>query len=88
MQPPGGRRLRDWIYSVCGAQGPCLCHQSDMSPSWRCALFRREAALGNAGVRAMSVCLPCFANMHAYLHAGGASILPLMEVALCCSDVV
>ena len=45
-------------------------------------LFRREAALCNAGVRAMSVCLPCFANMHACLHAGGASIPPRIEFTL------
>ena len=32
--------------------------------------------------------LPCFANMHACLHAGGAFILPRMEFALCCADVV
>ena len=90
MQPPGCRRLRVRIYSMCGAQGPCLCHQSGArtSPSWRCALFRREAALCNAGVRAMSVCLPCFANMHAYLHALGAFILPCMKFAKCCADVV
>ena len=66
-----------------------------MSSEWRAHVsklevrpfFRREAAMCNAGVGAMSVCLPCFANMHTCLHAGGASILPRMEFALCCADV-
>ena len=92
LQPPEVRKLRFWIYSMCGAQGPCLCHPSGAhtSPTWRCAkgLFRRESALFNVGIRAMSVCSPCFANMHACLHAGGASIRLRMNFALCCGDVV
>ena len=58
-----------------------------MSLSWRCVLFRREDALCNVGVRAMLVCLPCFANMRECLHAGGGSILLRMKTALCSADV-
>ena len=92
MQPPGCRRLRGWflIYVWCSG---FLC----VSSEWRAHVSklevrpffsRREAALCNARVGAMSVCLPCFANMHACLHAGGTSILSRMKFALCCAYVV
>ena len=93
MQPPGCRRLRVWFLIYVWCSGFLF-----VSSEWRVHVsklevrpfifFRWEAALCNIGVRAMSVCLPCFANMHACLRAGDASILPRMEFALCCADVV
>ena len=94
MQPPGCRRLRVWFlfYVWCSeflfASSEWRAHVSSLEVL--CALFfRREAALCNAGVGAMWVCFPCFANVHACFHAGGSSVLPRMEFALLyCADVV
>ena len=81
---------------MCGTQGSCLVYvitvararlQAGGVPFSFFLFFRWEAALWNAGVRAMSVCQPCFANMQACLHGGDAYILPRMNFALCCADV-